>query len=152
MKEPKYKFWGSILLLIPFLMATALVGHYSVLHATIISPIPDNYSPSSIPLVIQVAYEEQTDIKTMIRNTFKKHTEKAFRLLECENTNLNPNAININKDKSRDVGIFQISTKYQKVQEKFLLNPKINIAIAYQLFVENGNRFNLWTCGKKLDI
>lgn len=35
---------------------------------------------------------------------------------------------------------------------QFLTDHLINISIAHRLFVDSGNSFNLWTCGKNLGI
>lgn len=94
-------------------------------------------------------------IKDEINDVFGKDADKAFRLLKCENSSLNPNAINTagNYPKgSRDMGIFQINEYWEGVNGRFLLNPDINIRIAYQLYMENGRKFSLWTCGRKLGI
>ena len=120
----------------------------------LISPIVEGY-PSGVcgTCRFDIPKEELT-IENMIKDTFKEDSGKAFKLLGCENKRLNPNAINVNKDerRSRDLGVFQINEYWQKTQGKFLLNPKINIAIAHQLFTENHKSFKLWTCGKRLSI
>ena len=66
------------------------------------------------------------------------------------------NAVNDNTTwggKGRDIGIFQINTFWQKMyNEKLLMDPAINIRIAYKLFKDNGFSFKLWTCGKVYGI
>lgn len=91
------------------------------------------------------------EIIDYIAYTFENEATTAMKLLECENRSLNPSAVHVNDDGSKDIGVFQISEKWQQVQAKFLKNWKVNIEIAHQLFRENGN-FKLWTCGKRLGI
>lgn len=94
-------------------------------------------------------------INQEIREVFGKDSDKAFRLLSCENASHNPDAVNTagNFPKgSRDIGVFQINEHWQATQGKFLFNPSINIRIAKQLFDENGKTFHLWTCGRRLSI
>lgn len=109
----------------------------------LVTPTPPIKNPSS----------EQEQIVMYIREVFGADSDKAFKLLSCENKRLNPNAININTDshRSRDLGVFQINEYWQRTQGKFLLNWKINIEVAHQLYVENGD-FHLWTCGRKFGI
>lgn len=98
---------------------------------------------------------ENTHIKEYIKSVFKEDSDKAFKLLACENKSLDPDIVNTAGNKpagSRDTGVFQINEYWQKVQFKFLKNYKINIEIAHQLFIENGKSFKMWTCGRKLGI
>src|SRR3990167_2029412 len=118
----------------------------------LISPVMDQYPSGICGVCRQSIPKGELTIENMIKDTFKEDSAKAFQLLKCENGRLKPNAINVNKDGSRDLGVFQISEKWQRTQGKFLLNPKVNIAIAHQLYVENGKQFNLWSCGKRLGI
>lgn len=120
----------------------------------IISPLAISPVVAQEQLPLEVETEEQQQIVDYIKEVFGIHADKAFYLLSCENSKLDPTVINVNTDarQSKDVGIFQINEYWQRTQEKFLKNWKINIEIAHQLYKENGNQFNLWTCGKKLNI
>lgn len=109
-------------------------------------------TPSATPTIT-----EHDQIANYIKEVFGADSQKAFKLLSCENGKLNPKAVNNNKDKdgnitSSDYGLFQVNEFWQKTQKKFLLNYRINTQIAYQLFIENNKQFNLWTCGRKLGI
>jgi hypothetical protein len=117
------------------------------------------YAPKSIYAVYESPKTEHEKIINEIIRVFGKDSDKAFKLLtdpKChENGKLNPLAVNDNTTwggVGRDIGVFQISTVYQRVQEKFLYNYVTNIQIAHDLYVENHNHFNLWTCGKVLGI
>ena len=96
-----------------------------------------------------------TGIQKEIKEVFGKHADKAFLVLSCENSSLNPNAINTAGNSpagSRDVGVFQINEYWQGVNAKFLLDPSINIRIAHKIFTDNGNSFERWSCARKLGI
>lgn len=123
-------------------------------HAVTLKPpeITLSSKPSSQP---EASQPQQKEIKNYIIEVFGKDSDKAFKLLSCENSSMDPDAVNTygNYPKgSRDIGVFMINEYWQEVKAKFLFNPKINIEIAYQLFKENGNSFKLWTCGRKLKI
>lgn len=133
--------------------------------AIFVSPVlkvANAYAPTATfnkPVVSLPSDPEHVQIENYIKSVFGKYSDTAFQLLtdpRChENGSLNPSAENDNTKwggVGRDWGIFQINDTWQKVQPKFLLNWRINVQIAYQLFVENGHRFNLWTCGKVLGI
>jgi len=110
----------------------------------------------------KVVYIEPSDVDSYIKYIFGPDYSKAMLLLKgkggdscAENRNLDPNAVNDNTwwgGVGQDIGVFQISSVYQKVQPKFLYDYKVNIRIAYQLFKESGNSFKLWTCGKVYGI
>jgi len=99
---------------------------------------------------------EHDRIVGYIKQVFGSDSDKAFELLTSptchENRSLDPDAVNVNTDQSQDVGIFQINTKWQGVQPKFLRNWQVNILIAKQLYVDDSRSFRAWTCGKELGI
>ena len=70
----------------------------------------------------------------------------------CENSGLNPEAININNDKHRsmDVGIAQINMYWHRDRVKLIdmLDPVKNIDFAYKLYQEQG--LTPWTCARVL--
>lgn len=98
-----------------------------------------------------------------IREVFADHADDALKLLtakEChENLSLDPKAININDDElhSRDLGLFQINEywqgfRHQGKADQFLLDPHINIRIAWRIYEDNNYSFSQWTCGRELGI
>lgn len=98
---------------------------------------------------------EHDEIVAYIKEVFGEDSDKAFKVLSCENHALNPNAVNTAGNVpagSRDLGIFQINEYWQRTQGKFLLNWKINVLVAHQIFTDNGNTFERWTCGRKLGV
>ncbi len=98
---------------------------------------------------------EREQIDAYIVEVFGEDSDKAFKVLSCENNAHNPLAVNTAGNTpagSRDTGVFQINEYWQKTQYKFLLNWKVNVEIAHQLFEENGKSFHLWTCGRKLGV
>ncbi len=105
----------------------------------------------------EVIYVEPATIEAYIEYVFGPAFPKAMLLLKgtggdscAENRNLDPLAINDNTTwggVGRDIGVFQINSKWQKVQVKFLYNWRINVLIAKQLYDESGS-FKLWSCGR----
>lgn len=99
---------------------------------------------------------EREEIENYIVEVFGRNdAEKAFAVIKCENSSLNPKAVNTAGNfpvGSKDVGVFQINEHWQRTQAKFLFNWKINVEIAHQLFEENGKSFKLWSCGRRLGI
>jgi len=107
------------------------------------------------PITVEPARDPREEIRSYITEVFGEDQDKAFRLLECENPTLDPDAVNTAgnyPEGSRDIGVFQINEYWQQTQGKFLFNWKINVLIAKQLYDENGKSFILWTCGKSLNI
>lgn len=105
--------------------------------------------------VIAQPVTEKDRITNYIHEVFGEDAPLAFKVLSCENSAMNPQAVNTAGNVpagSRDIGVFQINEYWQKTQGKFLFNWKINVEIAHQLFEENGKSFRLWTCGRKLNI
>lgn len=105
-------------------------------------------------------------IAGLIEETFGTYADTAFLLLmggdgvACtENASLNPNAVNHNSDKaqSTDYGVFQINDHWQGFRhdgkaEQFLLDPEINVKVAWRIFEDNGYSFSAWTCGRARGI
>jgi hypothetical protein len=88
-----------------------------------------------------------------VAQVFGAHYGKARRLLACENPALDPLAVNVNHDGSRDIGVFQINSYWQGVSnEAFLKDYRINIRIAWNIYEHSNHTFALWSCGRKLDI
>ena len=78
---------------------------------------------------------------------------KIIRMITtCENSKLNPEAINVNTDKHRslDVGIMQINMYWHRNEVKLvdMLDFKKNIDFGYKIFLEQG--FEPWSCAHKL--
>ena len=98
---------------------------------------------------------EHDQIVGYIKQVFGTDADKAFELLTSpvchENRSLDPDAVNLNSDGSRDYSIFQVNDRWQGVRGKFLLNWKVNVLIAKQLFDES-HSFKMWVCGQRLGI
>lgn len=118
------------------------------------TPVQDSIPADSGQEGIEMsAYEQE------IREVFGTHADKALKLLTCENSSHNPDAKNYNNDdvQSIDYGIFQINDHWQGIRhkgkaEQFLLDPSINIRIAWRIYQDDGYSFKLWTCGRKLGL
>lgn len=123
--------------------------------APIISPVPADFNIEIVEEELEEGKSEREEIRAYIKEVFGRDADKAFMVLSCENSSLDPHAVNTAGNKpegSRDTGVFQINEYWQKVQYRFLLNWKINIQIAHQIYTDNGNSFERWTCGRKLGI
>lgn len=89
------------------------------------------------------SYEaSQSGIAEKIKKTFGNDWEIALKIAQCE-SGLNPKAKNKN---SSARGIYQIMQSWHRIDEKWLLNEDINIAIAKQLYDEQG--WNPWNASK----
>lgn len=88
-------------------------------------------SPTPTPAPIKT---EKTEIEEKISEVFGKDGDLAIRIAKCESS-LNPRAKN--KDSSAR-GLFQIMQSWHKIDEKWLLDPDINIKVAKKLFDEQG--------------
>lgn len=102
-------------------------------------------------------------IDAEIKQVFGDHYKKAMLLLKgdgskgacTENAGLNPSAVNKNTDtvQSTDYGVFQINDYWQGFRhdakaKQFLLDPHINIQVAWNIYKSNGYSFGQWTCGR----
>ncbi len=104
-----------------------------------------NDTPLLSPLVVQ-AHEPVVVTKThtkyltpktteqKIAATFGNEADTALKVAKCESS-LNPKAVN---KTSSARGLFQIMQSWHKIDQKWLLNEDINIAVAYQLWLEQG--------------
>lgn len=115
------------------------------------APTTDKAYALVLPTVTPTPDEKQ-EIRDYIKTVFGKDSDKAFKLLKCENASLNPKAINTAgnfPEGSRDIGVFQINEYWQDVNAKFLFDPKINVQIAYKIFKDDGS-FKMWSCSRKI--
>ena len=117
---------------------------------TLPSPTP-TVTPTPTPEIT-----EQDKIRAYIIEVFGTHSAKAFRLLSCENSTLDPRKTNTygnTPSTSTDWGVFMINDHWQGVTNKaFLTDYKINIQMAWNIYSRDGYTFKLWTCGRKLGI
>ncbi|GIW70274.1 MAG: hypothetical protein KatS3mg101_1021 [Patescibacteria group bacterium] len=101
---------------------------------------------------------QKEEIEDYIQIKFKDDYEKAMLLLrgdgQCggENPNLDPYAVNVNKDGSRDRGIFQINNKYHPLTDDEAFNWQTNIDYAYRMYLNDNKTFKRWTAGKCMNI
>jgi hypothetical protein len=155
-------YWSLLLLpsiASPYYISSNWNEVFPQVKAAVISPMPneqiDKIIATPTPKYHLIETTENEDIRNYIKEVFGEDQDKAFTLLSCENADLDPNIVNTAGNEpagSRDVGVFQINEYWQEVQYKYLLNWKINIQIAYQIFIEDGKSFKQWTCGRSLGI
>lgn len=137
--------WALIILLI--LVLALWIWESVTTPQTFLSPLVSEVQAQER---IVVEYKLPETIEDEIRSVFGEYADEAFKILECENRNLDPEAVNINKD-SKDLGVFQINTKWHGFlksvnNERYLFDPAINIRIAWRIFEDSGYSFKLWSC------
>ncbi len=118
----------------------------------LISPLPAHASTE----VVVVEYDvnkppcegETCEIIDYILEVFKEDALDAMNVLRCENGNLNPNAVNYNRNGSVDRGIFQLNSNFWGGEENF--DYKTNIDKAYTIFVSAGKLWTPWTCSHRV--
>lgn len=144
----KKKTYINVLVLLGIILIVTIIGNLYKKQENITAHYYNKayaYEQQIKELTIQPATKKE-QISAYIKKVFGKDSDKAFKLLKCENPSLDPLAVS----STNDYGIFQINEYWQKTQSKFLKNWKVNIEIAHQLYVENNNSFKLWSCNKYL--
>jgi len=91
---------------------------------------------------------EGKSIEELIREVFGDNADRAIEIARCESGLRSVCNDGVNSNGSVDCGIFQINSIHG-VRSKWLLNPDINIRVAYQIFTEQGN-FSAWVCDRKV--
>ncbi len=155
--------WLATALLIGFLLGKKIViVKANNTENTTNSVVEVSVTPTPTIEPLPTLTQDQKTIEDDIRSVFGKDTDKALTLLRgtsskscAENRGLDPTATNKNDDtlKTTDYGLFMINSHWQGVSNvKFLLDPAINIRMAYRIFVDSGYSFKMWSCGKALNI
>lgn len=104
----------------------------------------DRSKPTTAPLELT----EKEQIIAYIVEVFGEHAPEAFNVLFCENRNLDPKAVNYNRNGTVDRGIFQLNSAYWGGEENF--DWKTNIDKAYMIFERAGKKFTPWTCSHRV--
>ncbi len=154
---PYWKFYFSMFILGVILFYIIILGsiQFGKQLFSFVAEAPTHALAKEIEVTPTPTGTEREQIDAYIVEVFGEDSDKAFKLLSCENNAHNPSAVNTAgniPEGSRDTGVFQINEHWQRTQYKFLLNWKVNVEIAHQLFVENGKSFKLWTCGRRFGI
>jgi len=89
------------------------------------------------------------EIIEYIVEVFGEDAPEAFNVLYCENRTLNPSAVNVNRNGTRDLGVFQLNDGYHGGEENF--DYKTNIDKAYKIFEAHGKKWTAWTCSHRVD-
>lgn len=133
-------FWASLVL------AMVLLRQVKINEANnkLIEPVFTSENKFSFVHTVKAKEEElpvpvAPDVVDIIRFNFgdlgERVVQEAIKVAGCE-SGLRPTAINTkNKDRTRDDGTFQINSIHG-VAVKFLHNPKVNVAVARQLYDE----------------
>jgi hypothetical protein len=85
-----------------------------------------------------------TSIIDKINEVFGEDADIAIAIAKAE-SHLNPNAVNINKNGSRDIGVFQINDCHN-ISAKDRLNAEQNIIHAHKIYLSGG--WNQWSAFK----
>lgn len=153
-RKPKTQFKSYFALMLLLVLAGVWVqkAFHVDMQITAIAPTTDKAYALVLPTVTPTPDEHQ-EIQAYIKEVFGKDSDKAFRLLQCENASLRADRVNSAGNYpvgSRDIGVFQINEYWQKVPAKFLFNWRINVQIAHQLYLENG--FKQWACAERMGV
>lgn len=130
----KYRFLKLVLVIVAVfeLRSMAVTAFYR----EPVSPLPDKEVMIVEKEIVVENYILPETTEQKIRAVFGEHGDAAIHVAECESSmGRNPR----NK-KSSARGVFQVMASVHGVSEKWLLNEDVNIAIAYQLFQEQGWR------------
>lgn len=108
-------------------------------------------SPTATPSPTPAPQTIKQEIIQEIVRVFGEDAPEAFNILHCENRNLNPDAINHNKNGSTDHSIFQINSIHTKrFGSKFKTDWKENIRVARVLQQEQG--WKIWSCSSRIGV
>lgn len=103
-------------------------------------------SSESAPLT-----SEKQEIINYIVEVFGEDAPDAFNVLYCENRNLDPSAINYNRNGTTDHSIFQINSIHTtRFGDEFITNWRANVDVAKQIFDEQG--WTPWTCSTRVGV
>jgi hypothetical protein len=87
-------------------------------------------------------------VEARIREVFGVHAERALAIARCE-SGLRSNALNVNRNKTTDKGIFQLNSVHKKrLAGRDPFDPEVNIQVAHEIFQEQG--FGPWVCNRKI--
>lgn len=156
-KGLKGRTWGNVGVLLMIALIIAVAGYFSKQAEAALEVESSNYFVKKVVATEpEATTTEQEEIIAYVKQVFGKHSDKAFKVLSCENGSLNPKAVNGAGNfpaGSLDLGLFQINNHWQKIENKaFLFDYKVNTQIAYNIFSRDGYSFKLWTCGRKLGV
>jgi hypothetical protein len=152
-------YWNNLLPLV-FLISSMVLGYFIQQHfkeSELINPCEDGCSffmvrayeePVIEVEIIQEPKTEKQQIIEYITQVFKEDAPDAFNILHCENRQLNPKAVNHNRNGTRDLGIFQLNDAYWGGEENF--DWKTNIDKAHKIFKNGGWR--QWSCSHRIGI
>jgi len=119
------------------------------LGTSLLSPVPQNdlvfarEKPQDTPKPSPTPIDPIEYRKQIVRDVFGKDADDAIKVFMCEGLRSNKCNDGLNKNGSFDCGVAQINSVHG-IARKWLLNPEINIRVAYQIFQAQG--WNPWTC------
>lgn len=98
----------------------------------------DNYVRGSLQYdsEYQVKFNHEVSVETEIIRTFKKEAKMALAISQAENGTRACDRVHLNKDGSKDIGVFQINTVH--TPKGNLYDCKDNIKVAYAIYLKQG--------------
>ena len=108
---------------------------------------PVNYEPIVGITVARVEEEKELPIRLFVLNEFYKaglNVDVADRIITCE-SRWNINAVNINKDKTFDAGLYQINSIHKDITLQDKINVRTATAWAIKKIKKEGG-WQAWVC------
>ena len=140
------------------LLGTMAIGAYlnyrfapQIMHRPIVDMVVAQAPKVAVETIVEAPKTEKEQIVAYIKQVFGDQSGNAFKILSCENANLNPKAINRNRNGSTDHSIFQVNSIHTKrYGSAFKTDWKANIDVAYKIYKASG--WSAWSCSHKLGI
>lgn len=110
---------------------------------------PIQKEASAMTETVEEPLSESDKLRRYILKVFGEEAgSRGLKMLEtCENSKLNPTAINWNKNGTWDYGVWQINQIHGYTQEE-LSDPYFNTRVAHKIYKAWGNTFSAWTCSE----
>ncbi len=123
----------------------------------VVSPLPNTPSPTSMPTPTLVPNMINHPYVEMITKYFPQQEINNAQNIAMKESSFNPQAINVNPNGTRDVGLFQINEIHApEILKQFgytmddLLDPEKNMQVASWLFQKQG--WQPWTTAKTIGL
>ena len=123
----------------------------------VVSPLPETPASTPIPTPTLVPNMVQHPFVQMIQKYFPEQEVNNAQNIAMTESSFNPQAINVNTNGTRDIGLFQINEIHApEILKQFgytmddLLDPEKNMQVASWLFQKKG--WQPWVAAKKLGL
>lgn len=110
------------------------------------SPVEHQKSLSETPYqAIEVFNDTEIQIRELARTHNFQWEDYLIRLAKCESS-LNPKNVNVNKDGTKDRGVFQINDYWHKLTDEQAFD--VEYATLYTMKLINEGKQHLWACDR----